>query len=84
MGSAYAGRLSDQIVVSLRKRRGGIWVPEDRLKATIIGGLILAPCSILISGLLTDFCDGTPTMLSNLVCLFMNGVGVGSPNRISG
>jgi len=77
VGSTYAGRLSDYMVVSWRKRRGGVWVPEDRLRATTFGGLVLAPLSIIGSGVVTQFCDDSPAMmLLNFFCLFLNGVGV--------
>ena len=65
------------MVVSCRKARGGIWIPEDRLRATIWGGLILAPCSILASGIITQYMDNNiPNMLINFFCLFVNGFGV--------
>lgn len=79
VGSTYAGRLSDHLVVSWRKKRGGVWVPEDRLRATTFGGLVLAPLSIIGSGLVTEFADDSLNMmLLNFFFLFLNGVGVRS------
>ncbi|GJE88176.1 MFS general substrate transporter [Phanerochaete sordida] len=77
IGSTVVGRLSDSIVVSMREKRGGVWVPEDRLRATTLGGLVLAPLSVIASGVITQFAnDGVWMMLLNFVCLFLNGAGV--------
>lgn len=77
VGSTYAGRLSDQLVIAWRERRGGVWVPEDRLRATTFGGLVLAPLSIIGSGVITQFADASLAMLLlNFFCLFLNGIGV--------
>jgi len=58
------------------KKRGGQWYPEDRLRATLPGALILVPMSILIIGLTTEFVPGKAGLIINLICLFANGVGV--------
>ncbi|KIP04582.1 hypothetical protein PHLGIDRAFT_120572 [Phlebiopsis gigantea 11061_1 CR5-6] len=77
IGSMSAGRLSDHLVVSWRKRRGGVWCPEDRLRATTLGGIVLAPLSIIGSGIITQYCDDSlPMMFLNFFCLFVNGIGV--------
>ena len=75
VGAPLAGRLSDQIVVYYRKKRGGEWYPEDRLRATLPGALIV-PLSVLASGLLTEYVPGTLGLILNLVCLFINGFAV--------
>ncbi|KAI8974223.1 MFS general substrate transporter [Trametes punicea] len=76
IGAPLAGRLSDRVVVAWRKRRGGVWVPEDRLRASLWGAGFLVPMSVLLSGLTTQFVPGTPGIVLNLVWLFMNGIGV--------
>jgi len=76
IGAPLAGRLSDKIVVNWRKKRGGIWYPEDRLRATIPGALFLVPVSTLASGLLTRYVPGKLGLVLNLFCLFINGIGV--------
>lgn len=76
VGASLAGRLSDQIVIYYRKKRGGEWYPEDRLRATLPGALIFVPLSVLISGILTEYIPGTLGLVLNLVCLFINGLGV--------
>ncbi|KAJ8588644.1 MFS general substrate transporter [Rhizopogon salebrosus TDB-379] len=55
IGSPVAGRLSDVVLRRWRARRKGVWCPEDRLRATWIGGLFMVPLSVGASGLLTTF-----------------------------
>ncbi|ETW85087.1 major facilitator superfamily [Heterobasidion irregulare TC 32-1] len=76
IGAPLAGRVSDIIVVRWRKRRGGEWVPEDRLRGTLYGACIFVPLSVLCSGLVTHYIGGTLGIVLNLVCLFFNGLGV--------
>ncbi|KAF8880862.1 major facilitator superfamily domain-containing protein [Infundibulicybe gibba] len=76
VGAPLAGGLSDKIVAKWRQRRGGVWYPEDRLRATLIGAAFLVPVPVLISGLLSQFVGGTTSLIFNLICLFINGVGV--------
>ncbi|KAF9222432.1 MFS general substrate transporter [Gyrodon lividus] len=76
IGAPLAGRLSDITVRKWRKKRQGAWVPEDRLRKTWIGALVLCPLSVAGSGLLTTFVDGPVGLGLNLFCLFSNGVGV--------
>ncbi|KAI0781543.1 MFS general substrate transporter [Trametes elegans] len=76
IGAPLAGRLSDRVVVSWRAKRGGKWVPEDRLRACLWGAGVFVPLSVLLSGLTTQFVPGTPGIVLNLVWLFMNGIGV--------
>lgn len=76
VGGIFAGRLSDNMVKKWRKRRGGEWVPEDRLRATLFSAAVLLPLSVLGSGLATQFVGGPTGLVLNLICLFFNGVGV--------
>ena len=64
------------MVVRWRERRGGRWVPEDRLRATLWGAAIFIPLSVLASGIVTQFVEGRVGLGLNLVCLFLNGMGV--------
>jgi MFS family permease len=77
VGAPVAGRLSDIMVKKWRVRRKGVWYPEDRLRATWIGGLFMVPLSIVASGLLTTYVDGPIGLSLNLICLFTHGMGVG-------
>ncbi|KAI0746709.1 MFS general substrate transporter [Daedaleopsis nitida] len=76
IGAPLAGWLSDRAVVSWRKRRGGVWMPEDRLRATPWGAGLMVPMSVLLSGLTIKYVPGLPGIILNLMWLFMNGVGV--------
>ena len=59
-----------------RARRKGEWVPEDRLRATLLGAALFVPVSVLSSGLITHYVEGRLGLGLNLVCLFFNGLGV--------
>lgn len=76
VGATVAGRLADIAVIRGKKQRQGAWCPEDRLKATIPGGLILLPLSLIIFGLTTAYIPGTIGLVICLICLFFNGMGV--------
>ncbi|KAJ6531870.1 major facilitator superfamily domain-containing protein [Mycena capillaripes] len=76
VGAPLAGRLSDQILVKWKKRRGGVWVPEDRLRASLLGASVLVPLSVLLSGLTITYLDGPVGIVLTLCCLFFNGLGV--------
>ncbi|KAK7057497.1 MFS general substrate transporter [Favolaschia claudopus] len=76
IGAPLAGILSDRVVVKWRQRRGGEWVPEDRLRATLFGALFLVPLSIVFCGLATHFVPGPLGLACNLFFFFINGLGV--------
>ncbi|KAG1725929.1 MFS general substrate transporter [Suillus lakei] len=76
IGAPLAGRLSDIVVRRWRVKRKGVWCPEDCLRATWIGGLVIVPLSIGASGLITTYVGGPVGLWLNLLCLYMNGMGV--------
>jgi MFS family permease len=76
IGAPIAGRQSDIVVKRWREKRKGVWYPEDRLRATWIGGLFMVPLSIGASGLITTYVEGPIGLALNLLCLFTNGMGV--------
>ncbi|KAF8957777.1 MFS general substrate transporter [Flammula alnicola] len=76
VGAVIIGPVSDRTVIRWRQKRGGIWYPEDRLRAALFPILTIVPTSILVSGLVNRFVDGTPGLVLSLICLFANGVGV--------
>ncbi|KIK36302.1 hypothetical protein CY34DRAFT_531693 [Suillus luteus UH-Slu-Lm8-n1] len=75
-GAPISGRLSDIVVRRWREKRKGLWFPEDRLRMTWIGGLIMVPLSAGSSGLIMMYVGGPIGLSLNLLCLFFNGVGV--------
>ena len=77
VGAPLAGRISDRLLAKWLKRRGGEWVPEDRLRATLFGAAFLVPVPVLCSGIITHYGGGNVGLGLNLVCLFFNGLGVG-------
>jgi hypothetical protein len=76
VGALTVGRLSDRLVVQWREKRGGKWYPEDRLRAAIPGALVIAPLSVLLSGLFVTYVPGKLGIALNLLCMFLNGFGV--------
>ncbi|KAG1899963.1 major facilitator superfamily domain-containing protein [Suillus fuscotomentosus] len=75
-GTLVGGRLSDIVVRRWREKRRGAYCPEDRLRATWIGGLLIVPLSIGASGLITTYIGGPIGLALNILCLYANGVGV--------
>lgn len=83
VGSAIVGRISDFTVIKWRKKRKGVWYPEDRLRAAVIPFAVLLPLSVLGFGLVNKFVDGNVGLMFSLVCLFFSGSGVsGSLNVV--
>jgi hypothetical protein len=79
-GALVAGPLSDSVVKRWLEKRRGVWCPEDRLRATWIGGLIMVPLSIGASGLITTYIGGPIGLALNILCIYANGVGVSPTN----
>jgi len=76
VGSAIVGRVSDLTVIKWRRKRKGVWYPEDRLRAAVIPFAVLVPLSLLGFGLVNKFVDGNLGIMLSLVCLFFDGAGV--------
>jgi hypothetical protein len=70
------GRVSDHIVIKWRRKRKGVWYPEDRLRAAVVHLAAVIPLSLLAFGLVNRFVDGNLGLVLSLVCLFVNGGGV--------
>ena len=70
------GRISDYVVVKWRRKRKGVWYPEDRLRAAIGPLAVIIPLSLLAFGLVNKLVDGNLGVVLSLVCLFVNGGGV--------
>ncbi|KJA19694.1 hypothetical protein HYPSUDRAFT_856658 [Hypholoma sublateritium FD-334 SS-4] len=75
-GAIMIGPISDRMVIQWRAKRGGVWYPEDRLRAAILPLLIVIPGSILVLGLASKYLEGTLGLVVTLICLFFNGMGV--------
>ena len=70
------GRVSDHIIIKWRRKRKGVWYPEDRLRANIVPLALMIPLSLLAFGLVNKFVDGSLGLVLSLLCLFVNGAGV--------
>ena len=70
------GRVSDYIVIKWRRKRKGVWYPEDRLRAAVVPLAVLVPVSLIAFGLVNKFVDGNLGLGLSLACLFVNGGGV--------
>lgn len=66
-----------------RKHRNGEWVPEDRLRAAVVGAAICIPMSLVICGVVTEYVPGILGLTINFASFFMNGVGVSNLFRLS-
>ncbi|KAJ3566595.1 hypothetical protein NP233_g6898 [Leucocoprinus birnbaumii] len=76
IGAPISGRLSDSIVIRRRKARGGVWYPEDRLRATLIGAAFLVPLSMVFTGIFNEYVEGPVGLALVFFCLFINGFGL--------
>lgn len=62
------------MVIKYKEKRG-YWYPEDRLRACLYSFYL--PFTVLASGIITQYVSSRPIGLTlNLICLFMNGIGV--------
>ena len=76
VGATIIGRISDHTVIKWRRKRKGVWYPEDRLRASLIPFASIVPLSVLCFGLVNRFVDGRLGLVLCLVCLFFSGAGV--------
>lgn len=68
--------MADITVIRGRKRRLGKWYPEDRLLATVPGGLVLVPFALTVFAYTATYVPGKTGLTICLICLFFNGMGV--------
>ncbi|KAF7332985.1 MFS general substrate transporter [Mycena venus] len=79
VGALLAGMLSDRIVIKWRKRRGGDWIQEDRLRVALFGGATLVPplhSSLWLHNALRTWFSGA--LAESLLLLYKR------PRRVSG
>ncbi|KAM0790479.1 hypothetical protein ACM66B_003355 [Microbotryomycetes sp. NB124-2] len=76
VASPFSGRYADWMLKHYLKKRNGVYVPEDRLRATLIGGGILLPASVLVLGWILDRVDGKAGLALTVVLLFIDGAGL--------
>ena len=83
VGVTIVGRVSDHIVIKWRRKRKGVWYPEDRLRAAIVPLAAIIPLSLSAFGFVNKFVDGDLGLGLSLVCLFANGGGVSGTSDIT-
>lgn len=76
VGAPLAGAISDRVLKQWRAKRGDVWVPEDRLRVAVIGAGVFIPCSVLCSGLVTEYMPTKFGLVLVCICMFFNGLGV--------
>ncbi|KAK4049269.1 hypothetical protein OIV83_004205 [Microbotryomycetes sp. JL201] len=74
--SPFAGRYADWMLKHYLKKRNGVYLPEDRLRATLIGGAFLLPTSVLVLGWILEKVDGKAGLALTVILLFTNGAGL--------
>ena len=57
-------------------RLGGVRVPQDRLRNTLVGAFALIPLYALLLDKFTHYTDGTTCLVLNMLCLFTYGPGM--------
>lgn len=82
VGAPLIGRISDRIVTRYLAVRRGVRIPEDRLRATLLGAFVLVPLPIMGFGAVLEAMSMGLAKKVGLgvvcVCLFLTGLGVRS------
>ncbi|GAA6050843.1 hypothetical protein JCM3770_005734 [Rhodotorula araucariae] len=76
VASRYTGLYADWTLRRWLTRRGGHYYPEDRLRASLIGGAVVLPCSVLALGWVLDKGSGKAGLAGAVVLLVINGIGL--------
>jgi hypothetical protein len=74
--SQFTGKFADYTFSKWIEKRNGTYVPEDRLRATLIGGGIILPCSVLALGWVMEKAGGKVGLAFAVLLLFVDGVGL--------
>ncbi|KAK4701114.1 hypothetical protein P7C70_g5122, partial [Phenoliferia sp. Uapishka_3] len=72
----WTGRYADWTLRIWLKKRNGVYVAEDRLKATLIGGGFILPVAVLALGWTLEKASGTGGIVAAVILLFINGIGL--------
>ncbi|KAF8581941.1 MFS general substrate transporter [Ramaria rubella] len=76
VGSRISGYVSDITVAKWIQRRSSKFIPEDRLRSSLVAGGVVMPLSLLAIGLTMQFWTSIGGLALSLVLLFISGVGV--------
>ncbi|KAF8584881.1 MFS general substrate transporter [Ramaria rubella] len=75
VGSLMSGYISDATVARWIARRSSQFIPEDRLRASLVPGGLITPLSLLATGFTMQFWTSTWGLGLSLVFLFASGIG---------
>lgn len=76
VASRYTGRYADWMLKRWLRRRKGVYVPEDRLYASLIGGGCILPLSVLALGWVLEKGSGKVGLAWVAILLFVDGIGL--------
>ncbi|KAM0750703.1 MFS general substrate transporter [Meredithblackwellia eburnea MCA 4105] len=76
IAASFTGRYADYVLKTWLKKRNGVYVPEDRLKATLIGGGFILPVSVLVLGWTMEYVGGTGGIVAAVILLVVDGIGL--------
>ncbi|TKA55056.1 hypothetical protein B0A53_02531 [Rhodotorula sp. CCFEE 5036] len=76
VASRYTGRYADWMLKHWLRRRNGVYVPEDRLYASLIGSAVILPLSVLALGWVLDKGSGKVGLAWVVILLFVDGIGL--------
>ncbi|GAA5862821.1 hypothetical protein JCM3774_006655 [Rhodotorula dairenensis] len=76
VASRYTGRYADWMLKHWLRRRQGVYVPEDRLYASLIGGGCILPLAVLALGWVLDKGTGKLGLAWVVILLFVDGIGL--------
>ncbi|KAI5475495.1 hypothetical protein MNV49_001309, partial [Pseudohyphozyma bogoriensis] len=74
VAAQFTGRYADFTLRRWLKKRGGVYIPEDRLRASIVGGALFFPGSVIALGWVIEKSSGPAGLAGCVVLLFVNGV----------
>ncbi|KAL8291929.1 hypothetical protein RQP46_002187 [Phenoliferia psychrophenolica] len=80
LGNLIASRLiglyCDYTIKRWKKKRQGVYVPEDRLRASLIGGGFVFPVSVVSLGWTLEKGSGKGGIAAAVILLTLNGIGL--------
>ncbi|GAA5847354.1 hypothetical protein JCM9279_000252 [Rhodotorula babjevae] len=76
VASRFTGMYADWTLRRWLRLRGGHYYPEDRLRATLIGGGVILPLSVLALGWVLDRGSGKVGLAWAVILLFVDGIGL--------
>ncbi|GAA5992480.1 hypothetical protein JCM10908_000839 [Rhodotorula pacifica] len=76
VATRYTGRYADWMLQRWLRKRNGVYVPEDRLYASLIGGGCILPLAVLALGWVLDKGTGKAGLAWVVILLFIDGIGL--------